>query len=68
VVVVGSGQSGAQIAEDLHLAGRKVHLVTGKRAALRPASIAAETSWNWLWDVGQYENTVADDGMGHKAA
>lgn len=29
VLVVGSGQSGAQIAEDLHLSGRKVHLATG---------------------------------------
>ena len=29
VLVVGSGQSGAQIAEDLHLAGRKVFLATG---------------------------------------
>jgi cation diffusion facilitator CzcD-associated flavoprotein CzcO len=29
VLVVGSGQSGAQIAEDLHLAGRKVHLAVG---------------------------------------
>ncbi|NHN39494.1 MSMEG_0569 family flavin-dependent oxidoreductase [Pseudomaricurvus alcaniphilus] len=29
VLVVGSGQSGSQIAEDLHLAGRKVHLATG---------------------------------------
>ncbi|MDW6005162.1 MSMEG_0569 family flavin-dependent oxidoreductase [Vibrio mangrovi] len=29
VMVVGSGQSGAQIAEDLHLAGKKVYLVTG---------------------------------------
>src|ERR1700722_7568106 len=28
-VVVGSGQTGAQIAEDGHLAGRKGHLVTG---------------------------------------
>ena len=30
VLVVGSGQSGAQIAEDLHLSGRKVHLATGE--------------------------------------
>jgi putative flavoprotein involved in K+ transport len=30
VLVVGSGQSGAQIAEDLHLAGRKVHLAVGQ--------------------------------------
>jgi putative flavoprotein involved in K+ transport len=29
VLVVGSGQSGSQIAEDLHLAGRKVFLATG---------------------------------------
>jgi len=29
VLVVGSGQSGAQIAEDLHLAGRTVHLAVG---------------------------------------
>lgn len=29
VLVVGTGQSGCQIAEDLHLAGRKVHLAVG---------------------------------------
>jgi len=29
VLVVGSGQSGCQIAEDLHLKGRKVHLAIG---------------------------------------
>lgn len=29
VLVVGTGQSGTQIAEDLHLAGRKVHLCVG---------------------------------------
>ena len=29
VLVVGSGQSGCQIAEDLHLAGRRVHLAVG---------------------------------------
>jgi putative flavoprotein involved in K+ transport len=29
VLVVGSGQSGAQIAEDIHLQGRKVYLATG---------------------------------------
>jgi putative flavoprotein involved in K+ transport len=65
VVVVGSGQSGAQIAEDLHLAGRKVHLVTGN--APRCARFyRGRDVVDWLWDVGQYENTVADDGMGHK--
>ena len=29
VLVVGTGQSGCQIAEDLHLAGRRVHLAVG---------------------------------------
>jgi putative flavoprotein involved in K+ transport len=65
VVVVGSGQSGAQIAEDLHLAGRKVHLVTGN--APRCARFyRGRDVVDWLWDIGQYEITVADDGMGKK--
>jgi putative flavoprotein involved in K+ transport len=65
VVVVGSGQSGAQIAEDLHLAGRKVHLVTGN--APRCARFyRGRDVVDWLWDIGQYEITVADEGMGRK--
>ena len=65
VMVVGSGQSGAQIAEDLHLAGRKVHLVTGN--APRCARFyRGRDVVDWLWDIGQYAITVADDGMGHK--
>jgi putative flavoprotein involved in K+ transport len=65
VVVVGSGQSGAQIAEDLHLAGRNVHLVTGN--APRCARFyRGRDVVDWLWDVGQYEITVADEGMGRK--
>jgi putative flavoprotein involved in K+ transport len=35
VLVVGSGQSGAQIAEDLHLAGKKVYLSTEMHHAVR---------------------------------
>jgi putative flavoprotein involved in K+ transport len=65
VVVVGSGQSGAQIAEDLHLAGRQVHLVTGN--APRCARFyRGRDVVDWLWDIGQYAITVADDGMGKK--
>ena len=65
VVVVGSGQSGAQIAEDLHLAGRNVHLVTGN--APRCARFyRGRDVVDWLWDIGQYEITVADEGMGRK--
>ena len=43
VLVVGSGQSGCQIAEDLHLAGRKVHLVVGSCAALPAHLIVGAT-------------------------
>jgi len=35
VLVVGSGQSGCQIAEDLHIAGRKVYLCVATRRASR---------------------------------
>ena len=65
VVVVGSGQSGAQIAEDLHLAGRQVHLVTGN--APRCARFyRGRDVVDWLWDIGQYDITIADDGMSRK--
>jgi putative flavoprotein involved in K+ transport len=65
VIVVGSGQSGAQIAEDLHLSGRYVHLVTGN--APRCARFyRGRDVVDWLTDIGQYEITVADEGMGHK--
>lgn len=65
VIVVGSGQSGAQIAEDLHLAGRKVHMVTGN--APRCARFyRGRDVVDWLSDVGQYEITVEHDGMTKK--
>jgi putative flavoprotein involved in K+ transport len=65
VIVVGSGQSGCQIAEDLHLAGRKVHLVTGN--APRCARFyRGRDVVDWLADVGQYDITVEHDGMTKK--
>ncbi|GLK86012.1 MSMEG_0569 family flavin-dependent oxidoreductase [Ancylobacter defluvii] len=65
VMVVGSGQSGAQIAEDLHLAGRKVHLATGNAPRCARFYRGREVV-DWLWDIGQYNITIADDGMGKK--
>jgi putative flavoprotein involved in K+ transport len=57
VLVVGSGQSGAQIAEDLHLAGRGVHLCVGSAPrtarAYRGRDVVA-----WLHDMGYYDLTV----------
>jgi putative flavoprotein involved in K+ transport len=65
VMVVGSGQSGCQIAEDLHLAGRKVHLVTGN--APRCARFyRGRDVVDWLTDIGQYDITIEHDGMSKK--
>lgn len=59
VLVVGSGQSGAQIAEDLHLAGRPVHLAVGD--APRCARFyRGRDVVTWLADMGYYEMTVDD--------
>lgn len=54
VLVVGSGQSGAQIAEDLHLAGRQVHLALGSapRVARR---YRGRDCVAWLHDMGVYD-------------
>jgi putative flavoprotein involved in K+ transport len=57
VLVVGAGQSGAQIAEDLHLAGRKVYLAIGgaPRCArfYRGRDVVA-----WLADMNYYDMPV----------
>ncbi|RYF84321.1 MAG: MSMEG_0569 family flavin-dependent oxidoreductase [Comamonadaceae bacterium] len=57
VLVVGSGQSGAQIAEDLHLAGRQVHLAVGD--APRCARFyRGKDVVDWLADMGYYDMPV----------
>lgn len=54
VLVVGSGQSGAQIAEDLHLAGRKVFLAVGD--APRCARFyRGKDVVDWLAEMGYYD-------------
>jgi putative flavoprotein involved in K+ transport len=57
VLVVGSGQSGCQIAEDLHLAGRKVHLAVGS-APRCPRVYRGRDAVDWLDDLGQYDLPV----------
>lgn len=54
VLVVGTGQSGAQIAEDLHLAGKKVHLCVGNapRTARR---YRGKDVVEWLHEMGYYD-------------
>ena len=57
VLVVGTGQSGCQIAEDLHLAGRTVHLATG--TAPRVARFyRGRDCVAWLADMGTYTKGI----------
>jgi putative flavoprotein involved in K+ transport len=59
VLVVGSGQSGAQIAEDLHLEGRQVHLAVGN--APRCARFyRGRDVVTWLADMNYYDIPVEE--------
>lgn len=66
VLVVGSGQSGAQIAEDLHLGGREVHLCVGSAPRVarfyRGRDVVA-----WLEDMGHYDLPIDEHPMGLQA-
>jgi cation diffusion facilitator CzcD-associated flavoprotein CzcO len=59
VLVVGSGQSGCQIAEELHEAGRDVFLACG-RAGWAPRRIADRDVVWWLDAAGDFEDRVED--------
>jgi putative flavoprotein involved in K+ transport len=63
VLVVGSGQSGAQIAEDLLLAGRETHLCVGSapRVARR---YRGRDCVAWLQDIGHYDMPIAEHPAG----
>jgi putative flavoprotein involved in K+ transport len=54
VLVVGTGQSGSQIAEDLHLAGRRVHLCVGS-APRSPRLYRGKDVIEWLTATGYYD-------------
>jgi putative flavoprotein involved in K+ transport len=57
VLVVGTGQSGCQIAEDLHLAGLPVHLATG--TAPRVArTYRGRDCMTWLDEIGHYTKGI----------
>ena len=59
VLVVGSGQTGCQIAEELHEAGREVVLSCG-RAPWAPRRPGGRDIILWLIDAGFYDQSVAD--------
>lgn len=66
VLVVGTGQSGSQIAEDLHISGRKVHLCVGgaPRVARR---YRGKDVVAWLDQMGYYEKTIDEHPLGQGA-
>jgi putative flavoprotein involved in K+ transport len=57
VLVVGSGQSGCQIAEDLHIAGRKVHLCVGDAPRVSRRYRGKDVV-EWLHLMGYYDLPV----------
>ncbi len=57
VLVVGTGQSGCQIAEDLHLAGKKVHLCVGG-APRSPRRYRGKDAVDWLEQMGYYDLSI----------
>lgn len=65
VLVVGSGQSGCQIAEDLKIDGRDVHLCVGS-APRSPRRYRGRDAVEWLHDMGHYDMPVDQHPQGVK--
>lgn len=57
VLVVGSAQSGCQIAEELYQQGRRVYLCTGKGARL-PRPYRGRDVFHWVQELGLFDKTV----------
>ncbi|MGF1569876.1 MAG: MSMEG_0569 family flavin-dependent oxidoreductase [Nodosilinea sp.] len=63
VLVVGTGQSGCQIAEDLHLAGKAVHLCVGG-APRSPRQYRGQDVVDWLDQMGYYDLPIDQHPQG----
>jgi putative flavoprotein involved in K+ transport len=59
VLVVGSAQSGAQIAEELYEAGRKVFLAVGRAGRTPRRYRGKDANW-WFERLGHYDRKVSD--------
>jgi putative flavoprotein involved in K+ transport len=59
VLVVGSAQSGAQIAEELYEAGRKVYLAVGRAGRTPRRYRGKDANW-WFARMGSYDRKVND--------
>ena len=58
VLVVGSGQSGCQIAEELHQAGREVFLACG-RAGWAPRRLGDHDVFWWVLETGDLDDSLS---------
>lgn len=56
-LVIGTGQSGVQIMEDLVRDGRKVHLAVGP-APRSPRKYRGRDATDWLYEMGHYAITI----------
>ncbi|MEP3442063.1 MAG: MSMEG_0569 family flavin-dependent oxidoreductase [Sulfitobacter sp.] len=65
-LVVGTGQSGVQLMEDLRVAGREVHLAVGP-APRSPRMYRGRDATDWLYEMGHYELTVDKHPLGIEA-
>src|SRR6516164_7516339 len=59
VLVVGSAQSGAQIAEELYETGRKVFLAVGRAGRTPRRYRGKDANW-WLATLGHYDRKVSE--------
>jgi putative flavoprotein involved in K+ transport len=59
VLVVGSAQSGAQIAEELHESGRKVFLAVGRAGRTPRRYRGKDANW-WFARLGHYDRKVGE--------
>jgi putative flavoprotein involved in K+ transport len=58
-VIVGSGQSGVQLMEELVMEGRQVHLCLGN-APRSPRRYRGKDAVTWLEEMGYYKMTIAE--------
>ncbi|MEM1073306.1 MAG: MSMEG_0569 family flavin-dependent oxidoreductase [Pseudomonadota bacterium] len=56
-LIVGTGQSGVQLMEDMHLKGRKVHLAVGP-APRSPRMYRGRDATDWMYEMGHYHMTI----------
>ena len=61
VLVVGSGASGCQIAEDLAEGGRRVHLSVGRHRRMPRRYRGRDVFW-WLQEMGGLDQTIDERG------